>query len=436
MWKLRKFNNIEKPNRFCVVIVSLVALLLVACQSVEIREPIRSSPYKSPYRPIESLEPGTILHVPTGVTLSPDELISYLSGSLIIYIGESHKSVNHHKIQLKIIKELYKEYPASMSVGMEMFRTSSQEDVDKWLADEISDKEFFKVWMANWGVDYEYYREILEYLKKNNIPLVALNAPKELIKAAVHENIDLGEPTGDGAEVLEEVQLPAIDETDPYHRAMTRAIFKDPSHTNNNFDAFYRVQLIWEETMAEAIAKYLMSDEGFDRRMVVLAGGGHVNFGFGIPKRLFRRLTLPYTTIMAVSTDILRDEKVAEAAIKKGAQFLEIDTPDIPLYLADFVWATTYETISENPPKLGVYLVEEADQVAITVISEGSPAEEYGLKEGDVIKGLDDEPVTDITDIKYFLKSKVYGDRIVVTVQRGPTIIEIKMMLKPLLKKD
>ena len=217
---------------------------------------------------------------------------------------------------------------------------------------------------------------------------------------------------------------------------MTRAIFNDPNHINSNFDSFYRIQLLWEETMAETIAKYLMSTEGFDRRMVVLSGGGHINFGFGIPKRLFRRLPLPYTTIMPVSTDILKDEKAAESAIEKGAQFMEIEMPNIPLYLSDFVWATTFETISTTPPKLGVYLVEEGDQVAITIISEGSPAEEYGLKEGDVIKSLNDELITDIMDIKYFLKNKIYGDRIVVKVKRGPTIIDIKMMLKPLLKKD
>ncbi len=425
-----------KFNTFCLFIISLMAVLLIACQGAEVKKPIETSLYRSPYRPIKSLEPGTILHIPTGVTLSENELISYLSGSLIIFVGESHKSVNHHKIQLKILKELNEEYPDSMSVGMEMFKKSSQSDIDKWLASDLSDKEFFKVWMSNWGVDYEYYREILEYIKDNEIPLIALNAPKESIKAAVHENIEKDKDRDEFDELLAVIELPVIDETDQYHRAMTKAIFNDPSHIHNNFDAFYKIQLLWEETMAETIAKYLMSTEGFDKRMIVFSGGGHINYGFGIPKRLFRRLTLPYTTILPVSTDILKSEKAARAAVKKGAKFMEVEIPNVPLHLADFVWATTFETISTEPPKLGVYLVQDNDQVAITIISKDSPAEEYGLKEGDVIKGLNDEPITDILDIKYFLKSKKYGDRVVVTVKRGASIVEVKMMLKPLLKKD
>ena len=427
--------NIPSMNRYITITLSFLALMLIGCQGAEVKGPYASlsSPYKSPYRPIETLEPGTILHVPTGTTLSKEELFSYISNSNIVYVGESHKSVNHHRIQLDIIKALYAEFPETLSVGMEMFKTSSQDELNEWLDGDLDEKTFFKLWMSNWGVNYEYYREILEYIKENNIPLIALNAPPEFIKALAHKT---GGTDDIPALELPIEELPAIDTTDPYHRAMTEAVFSDPNHARSSFDSFYNIQLLWEETMAESIAKYLMSENGLDKRMVVLSGGGHINYGFGIPKRLFRRLSEPYTTIIPISTDLLRDEEAAKAAIEKGAQFLDVELPHVPLHIADFVWATTFETLTSEPPKLGVYLVEEADQVAITIVSEGTSAQEYGLMEGDVITKLDEDVINDILDIKYFLKSKSYGDRIVVSVIRGGQPLNIKMMLKPLLKRN
>ncbi|MBE9531316.1 MAG: ChaN family lipoprotein [Proteobacteria bacterium] len=432
----RNNTSSQIKKRLFTLFISLFAITLIGCQSVEVKdEPLQqtASPYKSPYRPIETLETGSILHVPTGTLLSESELYSFIASSNIIYVGESHKSVNHHKVQLNIIKALDREFPEGLSVGMEMFKTSSQDEINQWLNDELSDKEFYKLWMKNWGVDFEYYRLILEYIKKNNIPLIALNAPPEAVKALAHETMRTTESTEEEDEFLSD--LPTIDTTDPYHRAMTKAVFTDPNHANSNFDSFYNIQLLWEETMAETIAEYLISNAGFDQRMIVLAGGGHINYGFGIPKRLFRRLSEPYTTIMPVSTDILNDDEKAAEAIEKGAQFLEVDMPSVPLYIADFVWATEFKTITTKAPRLGVYLVENGEQVAITIVSDSTPAKEYGLLEGDVIIKLDDTPIRDILDIKYFLKDKEYGDRIVVTVKRSETTLDIKMMLKPMMKK-
>lgn len=427
--------NIPSTKRFIALTFSIMALMLIGCQGAEVKNAHSSlsSPYKSPYRPIETLEPGTILHVPTGTTLTPEELFSYISNSNIVYVGESHKSVTHHKIQLDIIKSLHSEFPDTLSVGMEMFKTSSQGEIDMWLDGILEEKDFFRLWVSNWGVNYEYYRDILEYIKENNIPLIALNAPPESIKALAHKTSgteDAMDPD------LLNVELPTIDTTDPYHRAMTEAVFTDPNHARSSFDSFYNIQLLWEETMAQSIAKYLMSKEGLNKRMVVLSGGGHINYGFGIPKRLFRRLSEPYTTILPISTDLLKDDTAARAAIKKGAQFLDVEMPSVPLHIADFVWATTFETIADEPPKLGVYLIEEGEQVAITIVSDGTSAQEYGLMEGDVITRLDDDVINDILDIKYFLRTKSYGDRIVVSVIRGGETLHIKMMLKPLLKRN
>ncbi|NJN24428.1 MAG: ChaN family lipoprotein, partial [Acaryochloridaceae cyanobacterium RL_2_7] len=60
------------------------------------------------------------------------------------------------------------------------------------------------------------------------------------------------------------------------------------SHGNLNFDNFFAAQVTWDETMAAAIAAY--QQENPKTQVVVLAGQGHVIYGFGIPSRVKRRL--------------------------------------------------------------------------------------------------------------------------------------------------
>ncbi len=38
------------------------------------------------------------------------------------------------------------------------------------------------------------------------------------------------------------------------------------------------------ETMAQGVVRFLQSPQGTDRIMMVIAGNGHVNYGFGIPE--------------------------------------------------------------------------------------------------------------------------------------------------------
>jgi uncharacterized iron-regulated protein len=61
-------------------------------------------------------------------------------------------------------------------------------------------------------------------------------------------------------------------------------------HGNSaSFERFFLVQVLWDETMADRIAKLLK--ENPKQLVVVLAGQGHVNYGEGIPDRVARRLS-------------------------------------------------------------------------------------------------------------------------------------------------
>jgi uncharacterized iron-regulated protein len=46
--------------------------------------------------------------------------------------------------------------------------------------------------------------------------------------------------------------------------------------------------VLWDETMADAIAQFLKKNP--DRQMIVLVGQGHILYGDGIPNRVARRI--------------------------------------------------------------------------------------------------------------------------------------------------
>jgi uncharacterized iron-regulated protein len=400
-----------KYVRFFAVALTLGALLS-GCHPVELRPSAQS-----PYYPLEKLPAGSILHIPTGSLIAEEQLYSYLSGSRIVYVGEAHDNLDHHKVQLRVIRALEERYPGSVSVGMEMFRSSSQPVLDRWVRGEVEEREFYKEWVKNWGIDYDYYRDILEYVRERRIPLIALNASKEQIVAMNHSG-------GEGE--FDRSTLPEIDPTDPYHRAMVEAVFYDPSHKSHgkgDFGPFYNMLLLWEETMAEAIADHL-TEGGEERRMVVLSGGGHINYGYGIPKRVFRRLSLPYTTILPISPAITSNKKLAK---EKGVKLLDVDLPTAPLYLADFVWATGYARIEEKRPKLGVQISDREGSVKVTGVTSGSAAVRGGIREGDIVESFDGQPISEISDLIYLVRVKEFGEEAVLGIERNGTSLSIKV---------
>ena len=78
---------------------------------------------------------------------------------------------------------------------------------------------------------------------------------------------------------------------------------------------------------------------------------------------------------------------------------------------------------------LGVSSSDTADGVVIEAVTQGSAAAAAGFQQGDVIVAADGQPVTETADLVSVLRSKVPGDSIVITVERGGQQIELTATL-------
>ncbi|MGR3176532.1 MAG: ChaN family lipoprotein [Candidatus Anammoxibacter sp.] len=343
----------------------------------------------------QSMVENDIIHIPTDLKITNKDLIGMLEHVSVVYIGETHDNYAGHQIQLDIIKSLYRESAGNIAIGMEMFQKKSQKKLDKWIAGKITEKEFLKeVWYPDWGFEYEYYREIVEFAKDNKIKIIALNANRSTVKM-------IGEIGIDKLSDEEKKKLPEIDTTDKYHREHVKAVYDvHKSGSMGGFEGFYRVQCLWEETMAQSIVDYLESKSGKDKQVVVLAGKDHVRYGFGIPKRVFRRMRRPYSIVLPIELSIPKN---------KSHNIMNIEDVEIPLHEADFLWMTNYTDPVINRVKIGVMVLGSEKGVVAHIIEEGSPAEKIGLKKDDIIVEVDGVEIKDPFDLVYEIRSKVSG---------------------------
>jgi uncharacterized iron-regulated protein len=257
----------------------------------------------SPYRNLGELKEGEILHLPTGLTVSVEQMIDTVSASRVIYVGETHDNLEAHRVQLEVIRRLQEQFPGQISVGVEMFRRSAQDDLDRWQNGNLTDKQFRKLFRKNWGPGYAMYQPIFEYLKENSIPLIGLKSSR-----ALEQKFRDGGPEQDG--------MPEIDLTDEYHRAYSMSLFGGNDTHTGVVSKPYQMLLLWEESMAETVANFLKDDANKNRKLVVLAGGFHVQYGYGIPKRAFRRVPHAYSIILPTVTEIPKELKNREMKMK------------------------------------------------------------------------------------------------------------------------
>lgn len=371
----------------------------------------------SPYVKMDRIQIGTIAHLPTGVEISKDRLIDLLAAARVIYVGEVHDNLEEHRVQLEILKALWERNPGGVAVGMEMFRRQAQPQLNQWVGGQLDEKSFLRMWYDNWRMDIAYYREILEFIRANRIPLIGLNTPHKLEMRVGMKGIE-------GLSSEERNTLPEIDRDDPYHRLAVEAIFKGHSPSgrgNSGFESFYDTMLLWDETMAESIARYLTSPEGRDKKMVVFAGGFHVNYGFGIPRRAFRRFQVPFQIVIPYSLEIPAEKRFQT----------EITSPDIPLPLSDFIWRVGYAEPAKKRVSLGIQIETFQSGIRVIGVSPDSPAAEAGIKEGDIVISLDGEILREPFDLTYAVRQKSPGDRVKLKIVRGGQTIEIEAVMRP-----
>ena len=237
---------------------------------------------------------GTIIDCRSGEPTTFEALLTDLGSVRVVYVGERHADMNHHDIQLKIIKDLQQSDP-TVVVGMEMFAATYQPVLNSWSKGSLDQAHFLEKvhWYANWRYDFALYEAILTHIQSRNTRLIGLNLPFHIPPKIRVGGIDNLQPE-------DRRHLPKqIDLSNTEHRAYIEDVFKRHRFSDTTkFDYFYAAQCVWEDTMAENIARHLSQAP-----MVVLLGGGHIRRHFGVPDRAYSRTNAPFRTVYLASVE-------------------------------------------------------------------------------------------------------------------------------------
>jgi uncharacterized iron-regulated protein len=356
-----------------------------------------------------------IFRLPEGDLISFHQLLKELEPASVIYMGETHDRIEHHHNQVTILQGLIRKN-RDVVVGMEMFERSQQPVLDQWTEGKLTEEQFLKEvkWETAWGMDYHLYKGILDEAKNRRLKVLCLNIERELVRRVGLQGIA-------GLSPEDKAKLPEMDLSDEAHRRYMASVYK--SHQGGSakdFESFYQAQCLWDEAMAETLSRFLLSPEGRKKTVLVIAGSGHVAFGFGIPKRLYRRTPLPYKTILL---------KEWKKNIEDAFNLNRVSSP-----LAHFLWITRPVPPERKRPRIGVLLREGEDPKGIWIerVIPQSPAEKAGLQAGDQLLAIDGKKVTTVREIQDALAEKGWGKDVTVTILREGSKKEIGVTLPPL----
>ncbi|MEL6554724.1 MAG: ChaN family lipoprotein [Cyanobacteria bacterium J06621_11] len=241
---------------------------------------------------------------------SNGDTLAAIASQQVIYLGETHTSEADHLAQLELIQALAEEQKAEeqqIVIGLEMFQRPFQPILDRYLAGEISEAELIaqSEYETRWGYDWELYAPIIRYAKDNQIPLIALNTPAEVTRQVAREGLE--SLSGDALTYIPPIE--DIDTTDQAYRDSIAGVFNAHGGAGHsmNFDNFFAAQVLWDETMAEAVVKQLEADP--NQQVIVLVGEGHIAYDYGIPNRVERRMP----DVAQASVRLIPSEEQAEA---------------------------------------------------------------------------------------------------------------------------
>jgi uncharacterized iron-regulated protein len=340
----------------------------------------------------------------SGELLTPREAVARMEGTPLIFIGESHTSMDFHKAQLRIIQELQSR-GKRVFIGLEMYPRTEQKSLDDWCGGLLTETGFIELsrWYKNWGYHWNYYRDIFLFARDKKLRMFALNAPREVVSAVTRKGLENLSP-----EERSEI-APEIDTSSEEYFTLFKAFFADETGmharmSDSQARAMFASQCTWDATMGYNAVRALKDFGDENTVMVVLIGSGHVAYGLGIHRQSSHWFAGKMASIVPIEVADSKDAPIAA----------------VQASYADYIWGMPPE---KDPvyPDLGIATVEAAPGDArrkVISVGKDSPAGIAGVQTGDILVSLDGRILKDREDLNRLISEKRWGDSVELVVDR------------------
>jgi uncharacterized iron-regulated protein len=265
-----------------------------------------------------------------------EDMLEDLATVRVVYLGERHTLPHHHDLQEQIIVSLLED-GSELAVGLEMLPAELQPVLDEYNAGNLTFEEMAEqtAWEDHWS-NYEQYRGPIEAAHKAGAPILALNAHRDVVR-----EVALNGLAGLDSTMLKRVPGQIDTDQPEYQRELSKVMMVMAHVTGHEgmMQCMFEAQVVRDETMADGVTRFLESAEGEGRKMVVLCGGGHVSYGYGIPSRVRARLpdVSDRIVIFSESGDVVLSER--EKAMSRPIEITHAQVRENGAPYADYLHA-------------------------------------------------------------------------------------------------
>ena len=362
----------------------------------------------------------------------------------VVFLGEDHDNRVGHALQLEMVEMLHSRRP-DLAISLEMLERDVQDDLDRYLSGQITEKNFLKL-SRPWKNYAPHYRPIVEFARAKGLPVIAANAPKSIASRVAREGISA---SANSPHIAQKTSAPR----DAYWEAFKKAILEPSEGEESGHGAalddealyrLYQAQCLKDDTMAESIVQILTasSDQPRSPLVVHLCGRFHSDQRMGAVERLQQRL--PDLKIAVLSMEAVAVVAPPGPDFEFGGDYVLFvregpkppEPKGNPHARATDPHAKAGEGVGAQEeqggdrPALGfmpAYSVEGG--VGVEFTREDGPAEKAGIKAGDVIIGLARLKIADIEDYSAVLSTLKPGQKVRVVVDRDGKKMKFRVVL-------
>ncbi|WP_419781500.1 ChaN family lipoprotein [Maridesulfovibrio sp.] len=342
----------------------------------------------------------------TGDPLSFDKLMEQAAEADYVLIGEGHNSVCDHKAQFEVIEGLTRGHN-KVAIGLEMVTASKQDILNRFNLGQIPVSEIAKEldWKNGWRYDFNMFKPIFELAEKRRLTVAGLNFPFRLVKEVRKKGLD-GLSPEDRAMLPQDVISPAQEQEQGLKEVLAMHQGRDASDPKQ-IERFFLVQSLWDTGMAEKAVE-LRQRSGHP--VVILAGGGHVEHGWGIPRRL--KVLDPEAKVMTIMP-------------WRGDEFYPTAADSF------FYCPASYES------RMGMTIEMRQGRAVITAVKRDRKGYMQGLRPGDIIAKAQGIPVTSLSAL-HMAGAKAHKEDkpLVFTIDRRGNRFDLDMGRLTRMKKD
>lgn len=264
-------------NASYLLVSAILVTLLTGCGTV------RSA--ANAQAPIESLYQTQLFGSEEGRPLPLATLASLLRDADVVFIGEIHGHNGAHLFQSRLQLALHGLRPRQV-LSMEQFSVDHQDSLNAYLSGEIGEAELIEQADA-WPNYRASYRPLVEFARRNDLPVIAANAPPDIARCVARE----------GAAYLEKLDAGRrkLVPEEPFYskegyREKFAATMESGGHGAMDGETtrrLFKAQLLRDNTMAHSIQRAHLDHPG--HQIIHVNGRFHSEEGLGAPAALAHR---------------------------------------------------------------------------------------------------------------------------------------------------